>query len=99
MEENRFTEIDRWVTRTLRHGLRGLFATVDELHRQAAEQQFGKQEILWVASNARKRIRPEQLIYRFEVDRSSSAGIFVSLNEESEDDHWKKRRRREGPRD
>ena len=98
MEKNRFTEIDRWLTRTLRHGLRGLFATVDELHRQAADQQFGKQELLWVANNARKRIRPEQLIYRFEVDRTET-GIFVSLNEESEDDHWKKRRRREGPRD
>ena len=57
MEENRFTEIDRWLTRTLRHGLRGLFASVDELHRQATDQQFGKQELLWVAHEARKRIR------------------------------------------
>ena len=86
MEENRFTEIDRWLTRTLRHGLRGLFASVDELHRQATDQQFGKQELLWVANNARKRIRRGQIIYRFEVERTET-GIFVSLNEESEDAH------------
>ena len=96
MEENRFTEIDRWLTRTLRHGLRGLFASVDELHRQATDQQFGKQELLWVANNARKRIRRGQIIYRFEVERTET-GIFVSLNEESEDAHWKKRRRKEEP--
>ena len=93
MEEERFTQIDRWLTRTLRYGC-PMLVTLDDLHRRAANQQFEKQELLWVASNARKSIRHGQSIYRFEVDRTDT-GIFVSLNDESEDAHWKKRRRTE----
>ena len=97
MDEERFTQIDHWLTRTLRYGSTMLL-TLDELHRRAANQQFGKQELLWVASTARKRIRHGPSIYRFEVGRSET-GIFVGLSDESENAHWNKRRRKEEPTD
>ena len=106
MEKIRFDLIDRWLTRTLRYVLHGLFASVDELHRLATDwlqlfgkrdlfwrtgtdQPIGKQELLWVATNATKRLRRGQLIYRFVVERTET-GIFVGLNEESEAAHWQK---------
>ena len=57
--------------------------TVDELYRRVRNQQYGKQELLWVASTAKKSIRHGLSMYRFVVDRNET-GIFVGLNDESE---------------
>ena len=93
MDKERFTQIDRWLTETLRYGST-ILLTLDELHRRAANQQFEKQELLWVAFTASKRIQRGASIYRYEVDRTET-GIFVGLNDESEDARRNKRRRKQ----
>ena len=95
MDKGRFAEIDRWLTQTLRYG-RASVLTVDELHLRAATRHFGRRELLWVATTARKRLRHADFIYRFEIERTAT-GILVSLNDESEDAHLNKRRRTDEP--
>ena len=92
MNTKRFRQIDRWLTRTLRYDST-MPLTVDELYRRARNIEYGKQELLWVASTATKSIPHGPSMYRFVVDRNET-GIFVGLNDKSEQYHWTKRQRR-----
>ena len=92
MNTKRFQHVDRWLTRILRHDST-MPLTLDELYRRACNLKFGKQEILWVASTATKSIPHGPSMYRFVVERNET-GIFVGLNDKSEEYHWMRKYRR-----
>ena len=90
MNAKRFQQVDHWLTKTLRYSST-IPLTVEELYRRASKLEFGKQEILWVASTATKSIPRAPSIYRFVVERCET-GLFVSLNATSEQYHLIKKR-------
>ena len=93
MNTKRFQHVDRWLTRVLRYDST-MPLTLDELYRRACKLKFEKQELLWVASTATKSTPHGPSMYRFIVERNET-GIFIGLNDKSEEQHRMKKRRRE----